>query len=70
VLKGAAVDQSVEGHSYGLDDRGSITGRGRCVIFFPSPPCSNRLWGPTSLLSEVLGTLSLGVKRPRREADL
>jgi len=34
---------------YGLDDRGSIPGRGREL--FSSPPLSDRLWGPPSFLS-------------------
>jgi hypothetical protein len=38
-------------------------------IFSP-PPCPERLWGPPSLLSNgYQGVLSLGVKRPGREAD-
>jgi hypothetical protein len=34
---------------YGLDDRGSIPGRG--WEFFSKPPRPERLWGPSSLLS-------------------
>jgi hypothetical protein len=34
---------------YGLDDRGSIPGRG--WEFFSSTPCPERLWGLPSLLS-------------------
>jgi hypothetical protein len=34
---------------YGLDDRGSIPGRGRGIFFSPLHP--DRLWGPPSLLS-------------------
>jgi hypothetical protein len=34
---------------YGLDDRGSIPGRGKG--FFLYPLCPDRLWGPPSLLS-------------------
>jgi hypothetical protein len=33
---------------YGLDDRGSIPGRGKG--FFLYPLCPDRLWGPPSLL--------------------
>jgi hypothetical protein len=56
---------------YGLDDRGSRVrfpvGAGK---FFPSPLCPERLWDPPSLLSNgYRGALSLGVKRPGREAD-
>jgi hypothetical protein len=56
---------------HGLDDRG-------CRVrfpaggweFFPSPPRPERHWGPPSLLSSgYRGALSLGVKRPGREAD-
>jgi hypothetical protein len=54
--------------SYGLDDLGSIPGGG--WEFFSSPPLPERLWGPLSLLSNgYQGSLSLGVKRPGREAD-
>jgi hypothetical protein len=35
--------------SDGMDDRGSIPGRGK--IFFSIPEFSDRLWGPPSLLS-------------------
>jgi hypothetical protein len=53
---------------YGLDDQGSIPGAG--WEFFSKPPRPERLWGPPSLLSNgVPGALSLGVKRPGREAD-
>jgi hypothetical protein len=52
-------------YNYGLDDRGSIPGRGNDEI---SSPHSNRLWGPLSLLSNVyrvllpLGQSGRGVK--------
>jgi hypothetical protein len=47
---------------------GSIPGRG--WEFFSSPLCPDRFWGPPSLLSNgYQGALSLGVKRPGREAD-
>jgi hypothetical protein len=53
---------------YGLKDRGSIPGGG--WEFFSSPPRPERLWGRPSLLSNgYLGALSLGKKRPGREAD-
>jgi hypothetical protein len=46
----------------------SIPGRG--WEFSSSPPRPQRLWGPPSLLSNgYQGALSLGVKRPGREAD-
>jgi hypothetical protein len=51
---------------YGLDEGGSSPGRG--WEFFSSPPRSDRIWSPPSLLS-IPGALSLGVKRPGREAD-
>jgi len=34
---------------YELDDRGSIPGRS--WKFLSSPPCPDRLWGPSNLLS-------------------
>jgi hypothetical protein len=38
--------------------------------FFSSPPRPERLWGPPSRLSSgYQGILSVGVKRPGREAD-
>jgi hypothetical protein len=37
--------------------------------FFPSPQCSDRLWGPHSPIKWVLGYLSLGAKQPVHEAD-
>jgi len=40
------------------------------INFFSSPPSPDPLWGPPSLLSNGLpGALSLGVQRPRREAN-
>jgi hypothetical protein len=58
---------SVIALGYGLDDWGFESGR--CWKFFSSPPCPDRFWGPPSLLSnEYQGALSLGVKRPEREA--
>jgi hypothetical protein len=55
---------------YGLDD-----GRVRVQVpvgstIFSSPRRLDRLWGPSSLLSNgYLGALSPGVKRPGGEAD-
>jgi hypothetical protein len=47
---------------------GSSTGRG--WEFFSSAPNPDRFWGSPSLVSNGLsGSLSLGVKRPGREAD-
>jgi hypothetical protein len=51
----------------GLDDRGSIPGRG--WEFFSSPPRPDRFWGSPSLLSNWYRDLTSGVKRPGREAD-
>jgi hypothetical protein len=52
----------------GLLGEGSSPGRG--WEFFSSPPPPDLLWGPPILLSNGhQGGLSLGVKRPGREAD-
>jgi hypothetical protein len=48
---------------YGLDDRGSIPGRG--WEFFSSAPRPDRYWGPPSLLSNRYRE----VKRPGPETD-
>jgi len=38
--------------------------------FFSSPPCTHRLWGPPSLLSNgYQGFFPWGVRMPEREAD-
>jgi hypothetical protein len=43
---------------------------GRSWEFFSSPPHPDRLWGPSSLLSnEYQGAFYLGIKCPEREAD-
>jgi hypothetical protein len=47
--------------------RGSSPGQG--WKFLSSPPRPDRLYGPPSLLSNVYQGLSLGVRRPGREAD-
>jgi len=55
---------------YGLDDRGSVLGRGNDGNFFSPPSRPVRLWGPLSLLSNrYRGLCPPGVKRLRREAD-
>jgi hypothetical protein len=55
---------------YGLEDRGSrVRFPAGGWEFFSSPPRQERLWGPPSLLSNGYQGLSLGVKRPGREAD-
>jgi hypothetical protein len=51
--------------SHGLENRGSIPGRGR---FFSSPPRPDRLWGPSSISFNGYGALSPKLKRPGREA--
>jgi len=43
---------SVQWLCYGLDDRGSISGRDR-DFFFSSPPRPDRLWGPHNLLANA-----------------
>jgi hypothetical protein len=51
-----------------MGDRGSVTSTG--MEFFSSPPCSDRLWGSPSFLSNgYRGALSLGVMLPGNEAD-
>jgi hypothetical protein len=55
----AGVAHSVRWQRYGLDDRGSITGRG--TDFVTSPPRPGRLWGPPRpLTNEYRGLLSRG----------
>jgi hypothetical protein len=55
---------------YGLDYRSSrVRFPAGAVKFFSSPPRPERLWGTPSLLSNGYQGLSLGVKRPGREAD-
>jgi hypothetical protein len=52
---------------YGMEDRGSILGRGKtCLLSI----ASRIALGPSSLISNgYRGALSPGVKRPGREAD-
>jgi hypothetical protein len=52
--------------SYVLDGLGSIPRRGRG--FFSIPQLLDRPWSPPSFLSSGNQGLSLGVKRPGREA--
>jgi hypothetical protein len=65
------ISQSEQPLDYGMDDRGSMVqfpaGGGN---FFSPPPRSERLCGPSSLLSNgYQGALSLGIKQPERKAD-
>jgi hypothetical protein len=54
---------------YGLDDRGFESRQG-LGIFFYTTAVSRMALGPTQLpIQWVPGALSLGVKRPEREAD-
>jgi hypothetical protein len=56
--------------SYGLNDRSSrVRFPAGAWNFFSSPPRPYRLWVPPSLLYNGCQGLSLGVKRPRREAN-
>jgi hypothetical protein len=50
---------------YGVGESGSNPRRG--TRFFSSPHHPDRLWSPPSLLTN--GSVSLGVRRPGREAD-
>jgi hypothetical protein len=47
----AVIAQSIQRLGYGLDDRGSITGRSNDEIFSSLPSSPDRLWSPPSLLS-------------------
>jgi hypothetical protein len=51
-----------------LSDRSSIPGKGEILV--PCPQRLHEFWGPPSVVSnEYQESLSLGVKRPGREAD-
>jgi hypothetical protein len=53
---------------YGLDDRGSITGKGKEIFLFST--ASRQALGRTQLpIHRVSEDVSPGVKRPEREAD-
>jgi hypothetical protein len=53
---------------YGLNGRGSISGRDK--RFFSTPQPTDRFWAPPSLPStEYWELFPRGVKRPRHEAD-
>jgi hypothetical protein len=52
-----------------MDDWGSISSRGSEGNFFSSPPRSDRLWSPASLLSKGYWGPFPRLKRPGREAD-
>jgi hypothetical protein len=53
---------------YVINGSGSIPGSGK--RFFSTPPCPDRLWDPSSfLLDGYRRALSVGVKRPRCEAE-
>jgi hypothetical protein len=52
---------------YGLDDRGSIFGRGQ--RFFLSPQRPDQFWDPSNLLQSGYRGAPTGVKCPGREAD-
>jgi hypothetical protein len=61
--------EHLNGPGYGLDDKGSIPGRGGERIFF-FVTVSRPVVRPTKPpIQWVPGTLSLGVKRPGRESD-
>jgi hypothetical protein len=55
------------GMGYQLDDRSSISGRGK--KFSSTPQSPNRLWGPSSPLYSGYRALSPEVKRSGRDAD-
>jgi hypothetical protein len=50
-VEAAGVARSVYRPGYGLDNRGSIPGRGKDGIYLSSPPHPDRLWGTLSFLS-------------------
>jgi hypothetical protein len=52
---------------YGLDGRGSITGREKIFLFTTASIPALRPIKPP--IQDVLGVISQGVKQPRREAD-
>jgi hypothetical protein len=55
---------------YWLDSRRVRVSGAAGTRLFSSPRRPDRLWGPSSLIQSVWGTLSgEGVKRPRHEAD-
>jgi hypothetical protein len=64
----ARISQLVEWLRYGLNDRCSIPCRGNYGIFF-SPPRSDQLYCPPSLISNGYWGLFSGIKRPKHEAD-
>jgi len=49
-IKGTGIIQSVNRAVYGLDDWGSVPGRGKDGFFLSSPPHPDRLW-PTQPLA-------------------
>jgi hypothetical protein len=65
--RGAGIAQPVQWLGYGLDNRSSITGKGRDFFFLR--PRLYRLWGPLSILFNGYRDSFPGVKRPEREAD-
>jgi hypothetical protein len=66
VLLGAEIPQWYSAGPRAGCSGGSSPGRG--WEFFSLPPCTDRLWGPPPI-HLVPGALSLGGKRPGREAD-
>jgi hypothetical protein len=68
IYEGSQIAQSVQRWATGWTIGGSSPGRG--WEFFCVPPRPDRLWGLTQPpIQWVPGALSLGVKRPGREAD-
>jgi hypothetical protein len=68
ILRSTSRTKVVIATVYGLDDRGSNSGRSK--RFFSTPQRPDRPWGPSSLLfNGSRGALSPGLKSPGREAD-
>jgi hypothetical protein len=68
-IKGTGIIQSVNRAVYGLDDWGSVPGRGSRRIFSPHRRIQTGSGATQPPIQWVLGELFSGVKRPEHEAD-